>query len=91
MVSAGSDAGHRRAHEESEIVVVAGRNSKTAKRQNGALSPVDIRIVGSPNWQNHHIKDRDNSGAVRLVDRCKLFLCRGPFVPAAFLFAHFQV
>lgn len=32
MVSAGSDAGHRRAHEESEIVVVAGRNGKTAKR-----------------------------------------------------------
>ena len=52
MVSAGSDTGYRRAHEESEIAAVAERNGKTAKRQNEALSPVNIRRVGLLSRQN---------------------------------------
>ena len=77
MVSAGSNAGHRRAHEKFKISTMLGQNGKTAKRQNGALSHENIRRVGLLSWQNHHIKDRDNTGVLRLVDRCKLFLCRG--------------
>jgi len=32
MVSAGSDAGHRRAHEKFKISTMLGQNGKTAKR-----------------------------------------------------------
>lgn len=74
MVSAGSDTGYRRAHEESEIAAVAERNGKTAKR---GVEPSKYKESGFAESAKHHIKDRDNTGALRLVDRCKIVLCRG--------------